>query len=942
MNRQADLSDLLDAPAGRQLAVLRDRGLDDVNGLSWLLDRAAELLHDAPRSSIVLCEVSIAAAEPAQLHTVLARACYLRARMCGERGEFPAALELIDRARLHWLSAGALTQALRTDLGRMSVLDDLGRHDEAARVGEAVIAALDAGNGGGDGDGDEAELRRWLRAAAQENIGVAFGFVGQHDRALAAYTEAERAYDALEMGADSLRARANRGVELLELGRAAEALTVLRAAAGAFTAAHDRLWSAKCNGFVAQALQQLGRLVDALRVAEPARATLDELEAEAEAVRLQIATAGIYLSAGLSGEARGEARIAARRADGGGMRHDAAAAHLLIGLSYLADQRLDEAAEALDRAATGFDEAGDAQQLARVRLAQSDVASGRGDTAAATALAERAAGALEAGGWAAPLAWALLRRHDLAPARNGALDEAVRLSETLQLPRLREAAALRLARRHRRRGEAAEAERLLRTLVEGTGSGAVDPPDHVSHARFDPDRRTAYDELIDLVLARDAPGATDEAWRISHRATGRMLIDLTAATLGSPTGEEPVRVRALLDETYTALQDAAPDERDSLRRRADEMERRISVLRLRSAVTEPPPAGPDAASAVIRPAEGQTVAYHVLGIDVLAFVATPDTTRVVRLTGAVPAIEDCMRQLAAQWMRFRLPGGFLQRNARLLEQTTIAILGALDSLLLAPLRGNGLLERADGSALHIVPDGPLHHVPFQALHDGTGYLVERHVVTIVPTCATAVERAPRATGTPLVLAVPDVHAPSVAAEAEALRAIVPAARVLVGAEATTEALAAFPAPPDLLHIACHGLYRPTNPLFSAMRLADRWLAAVDVLDLNLDGSLVTLSSCESGLRGALTVDPVGLAWAFLAAGARGVVVSQWVVHDDATAELMAAFYRELVAGRDTAAALRTAQLATSARHSHPFFWAPFTFVASPHRSAPGAPHVAPP
>lgn len=939
MNRPPDIVDLLAASAGRSLDVLRQHGLDDEDGLGWLLDRAGEMLHESPRSSIVLCEVSIAAAERRQMHPVLARACYLRARLCDERGELPDALELIDRARQHWLSAGSLTHALRTDLGRMSVLDDLGRHGEAARVGEAVITALD--DEPVDGDEEEVELRRWLRAAAQENVGVASGFVGKHERALAAYAEAEQTYVALGMTADSIRVRANRGVELLELGRAEEALDVLRAAAKDLRGSGDRLWSAKCLGFVGQALQQLGRMVDALRVVEPARAALDELGADAEAVRMQISTAGIYLSAGLNGEARGEARIAAGRAEHGGLRHDAAAAHLLIGLSYIADHRFDDASGELDSAAAGFADTGDAQQLARVHLAQSDVASGLGDTVSAVTLASEAAVALAAGGWSAPLAWALLRRFDLAPD-DGDLDEAVQLADAVQLPRLRDAATLRVARRHRHRGDLDEAERLLRSLVDNGRPATIDPPDHVSHARFDPDRRAAHDELIDLVLARGGCGSADEAWRISHRATGRMQIDVAAATLGpsaAGTGEA-TRIRRRLDGIYTALQGSGPDEQAALRRRADELERRISVLRLRSAVVEAPPATQDAASALIRPVDGRTVAYHVLGADVLAFVAAPENTRVARLTDVLPRLEECLRQLAAQWVRFRLNDGFPQRHAGRLEETAVTILGELDSLLLAPLRRAGLLEGGEeGSALLVVPDGPLHHVPFHALHDGTAYLVERHAVTVVPTSSAVSEaRPPRAQGPPLVLAVPDDHAPSVAAEAEALRAILPAARILVGEDATSDVLAACLAPPDLLHIACHGLYRPTNPLFSAMRLADRWLTAVDVLDLDLTGSLVTLSSCESGMRGALTVDPVGLAWAFLAAGARGVVVSQWVVHDDVTADLMAALYRELVAGHDPAVALRTAQLATAAHHPHPFFWAPFTFVASPTS---GDPHATP-
>ena len=121
-----------------------------------------------------------------------------------------------------------------------------------------------------------------------------------------------------------------------------------------------------------------------------------------------------------------------------------------------------------------------------------------------------------------------------------------------------------------------------------------------------------------------------------------------------------------------------------------------------------------------------------------------------------------------------------------------------------------------------------------------------------------------------------------------------------------------------------------------MRLADRWINAAEILDLDLGGALVTLSACESGRPSRDTAEPVGLAWAFLAAGASGVVVSQWLVDDDATARLMAAMYAGLAGGMAPAAALRQAQLDLAASSPHPYRWAPFVYVASPSADRIGA------
>jgi CHAT domain-containing protein len=107
------------------------------------------------------------------------------------------------------------------------------------------------------------------------------------------------------------------------------------------------------------------------------------------------------------------------------------------------------------------------------------------------------------------------------------------------------------------------------------------------------------------------------------------------------------------------------------------------------------------------------------------------------------------------------------------------------------------------------------------------------------------------------------------------------------------------------------------------------VTAAEVLDLDLGGALVTLSACESGRPGWGAAEPVGLAWAFLAAGASGAIVSQWVVNDRATAALMARLYERLTAGESPQRALRGAQLETAAGDAHPYFWAPFTYVGFP-------------
>jgi CHAT domain-containing protein len=61
---------------------------------------------------------------------------------------------------------------------------------------------------------------------------------------------------------------------------------------------------------------------------------------------------------------------------------------------------------------------------------------------------------------------------------------------------------------------------------------------------------------------------------------------------------------------------------------------------------------------------------------------------------------------------------------------------------------------------------------------------------------------------------------------------------------------------------------------------------------------VVLSACESGLGQAAGAEGyLGFAQPLFARGARSLVLSQWKVDDDATALLMARFYRNLLGRR---------------------------------------------
>jgi CHAT domain-containing protein len=249
----------------------------------------------------------------------------------------------------------------------------------------------------------------------------------------------------------------------------------------------------------------------------------------------------------------------------------------------------------------------------------------------------------------------------------------------------------------------------------------------------------------------------------------------------------------------------------------------------------------------------------------------------------------------------------------------------LHGLLLEPLE-----PRLGERRLVVVPHRQLHYVPFHALYDGERYVVERRELCTVPSASVlhhCLARPRAAGGGALLLGVPDARAPRVRDEIQALASLFADPLVLLGPEAQAAALRRHAPDAAIVHLACHGTFRPDSPLFSALHLADGLFTTRDAYGLELHCDLVALSACETGVNRVAPGDElVGLARGFFAAGAPALLVSLWTVDDASTAELMVHFYRGLQAGDSPAQALRSAQRALMAEHPHPFFWAPFVLM----------------
>lgn len=295
---------------------------------------------------------------------------------------------------------------------------------------------------------------------------------------------------------------------------------------------------------------------------------------------------------------------------------------------------------------------------------------------------------------------------------------------------------------------------------------------------------------------------------------------------------------------------------------------------------------------------------------------------------AVNHVRELHRSLQFQLSKYFLSPGYLEQFEEFVEHATNTYLRALYQELVAPLEGWLECEH-----LTVVPHEFLHHLPFHALHDGAGHLIDRCSVSYSPSASVyhlSTTKAAAGGEGALVMSVGGEMAPWILDEANAVAEVLPACDLLVGAEAEFSALRDRGKRARVIHVATRGSYRADNPMFSAIQLGDREISLFDIFELELDADVMVLSGCGNGLGSGLTADGhVGLTRGLLYAGARSLVTTLWDANDESRMIFMRDFYRHLADGRQPAEALRRAMRDLRDVYDHPFFWAPFVLSGRP-------------
>jgi tetratricopeptide (TPR) repeat protein len=797
------------------------------------------------------------------------------------------AADLFDRARADYLAAGHTLDAARMGVGHVWALAYTGQFERALQLAaevEPVLAAAAAT--------DPTDHRRL--GELLNNVGILYDLLGLYEEALAAYDRKLEIARALDNELDAARAQHNRACALTYLNAFDEALAAFREAETGFL-------NARVTADLARLAYNRGTLY-----------AHRERYAEAE---VEFAAADEWLST-LDGTDQARVALTVYRALArlqSGARPDTA---LLSGL--LAAQT--------SLAAHGplFEEGLAWLGLGRCHVALGDLPAARHAFEQALTLAERGADR--------PLAWeALHYLGNLAEARSDP------------------AAAIAFYERALTQIEAIRRDLHVETFRAG----------------FLADKLAVYG---DLALLHVRSGRLEEAFAVIERAKSRLLAERLAGRLSDemaalPASDDPhtqalaLRLRDLLvrlEQLYGQASVDEASERGETWSVAPDPGTLLAVKQLEGEVLDlvrkmerdcpllSPLATGHAAplhDVQARLPGTSLLQYHIARGRVWVCVVDGTGVRAYHDLALLTDVETVRRRFSAAVERaLGLASGYgletLTRYLPTLLADAQAQLSALYDLLFRPL----VADLPPDALLIVSPDGPLHYVPFHALHDGTAYLVERRVLSYTPS-ATVLDLCAWRTATGqgmLVTGYSGERLAQVNAEVEALSGLFPAADLLREAEATAERLLACAPHYRVLHLAAHACFRADNTMLSSLSLADRRLTLAEIARLRLGAELVALSGCETGRGRLYGADLLSLACGFLGAGARSLLVSLWRVDDATTAQLMRGFYQALKRGEGRAAALRTAQLellalgreqpADFGAYRHPAYWAPFILI----------------
>ncbi len=288
-------------------------------------------------------------------------------------------------------------------------------------------------------------------------------------------------------------------------------------------------------------------------------------------------------------------------------------------------------------------------------------------------------------------------------------------------------------------------------------------------------------------------------------------------------------------------------------------------------------------------------------------------------------------------------------NRKLSARRVMQPANKLYNWLIAPIEKD--LAEAGVNSIIYAPDGQLRYVPLAALYDGKQWLVERYSVNNI-TAASLIDFSPQPLDAPKILAAAFttgsynfniganhfefVGLPFAGKEVAQIADLVPGTTKLLDGNFNRAATVPNLSNYNIIHLATHAAFVKGQPEESFILFGNGDRATLrDIAQWKLTANLVVLSACQTGVGGQLGngEEILGLGYQMQQAGAKATIASLWVVDDEATQQLMNAFYQSLPQKFSKAETLRQAQLTLinqsfGSRNAHPYYWASFILIGN--------------
>ena len=935
------LLDQSDVEARQQLLVKNKASLDDdlAQTLKDLADRF--LRADVQRSLQIAATLLLVADHTENQHH---RALGLLAEANGYSiglGQYQKALQKYDAAITIYRRMEDAVSAAKAQVGRVWALASLGRYDEAVAVSEQAAGVLK-------------EAQAWQPLATLTmNLALIHGRQGDDEAALATLN---RAYDLFRFLGETGQTflpwiEQNRSIVLRNLGRIQESITASQEALARMEASGQVVEAARARQNLAITWLLLGRYNDAMILMDEARTTFLNDGRTRDASLLDLFLSGCLLQLRRYDEVIDICQNARQLFSQRNAWQELGRTILNEAVAYAGAERYEEARQSLREARACFardenpvwEAVADLEQAALlIRL--EELEQGEQALQAASRIFKEhrlIIRQIKATLLAAEIA---LKRQNIGQAETLAR-QALAMAREQNMPSLRFRGHTLLARCLRLQGHRPQAMTTYKCAIEDLESLRG----HMMvefQADFLEDKTAIYEEAIALALELEQP---QQAFALAERSKSRALLSMLAHQIDlsfqarrpedEPLVQELLAMRAererLIVRWETREEAHTYENAQKIQLKIRTLEKNIAQ-RWRQLLVRHADYARDAQLWQVQSDSPQPyldektllVAYFVARDHIDMFLMDQNTVTARTLAVPLPQIVRLQKLLN---LNFHATAHASARQIAPLLKNAQGLLAQLHAYLIAPIQD----QLQHYPRLIITPHSTLHYLPFHALFDGHRYLIESHDVSYLP-CSSLLRYCTS----------PHIVAKSTTAFGYSANGLLPHAiqeaqivadllsgKVLLEKDATRSRV--HDARASVLHFATHGVFRPDEPLFSGIQLADGWLTTLDVFNLKLEASMVTLSACQTGRHSIGGGDELlGMARAFLYAGAASLLLSHWNIDDAVTASFISHFYRQLAGGERKATALRQAQLAIlhshdDDTHQHPFYWAPFFLMGSP-------------